>query len=200
MKLNRTLYLRICTALALVFIASLGQAAPIRYTLDESASQVGFIYTLNGADQKGMMPVMRADLMIDPQNLRASTVDVLVNVQQTRTGLIFATDALKAPSVLDATLYPTIRFVATEIRLGANGRLSEGAQIVGNITLRGVTRPTTFQASVYRIQGSAPDDLSTLTVRLTGSLRRSDFGADGYSDLVGDIVDLDIFARIQAER
>lgn len=197
--MNQTAPLRIFAALALALIASASPAAPTRYILDESASQVGFIYTLNGADQKGMMPVERADLMIDPQNLRASTVDVLVNVQQTRTGLIFATDALKAPSVLDATQHPTIRFVATEIRLGVNGRLSEGAQIDGNITLRGVTRPTTFQASLFRIQGSAPDDLSTLTVRLTGSVRRSDFGADGYSDLVGDIVDLDIFARIQAQ-
>lgn len=200
MKVKQTTLLRVCTTLALALIASLSLAAPTRYTLDESASQVGFIYTLNGADQKGMMPVARADLMIDPQDLRASKVDVLVNVRQTRTGLIFATDALKAPSVLDATQYPTIRFVATEIRLGETGRLSDGAQIIGDITLRGVTRSTTFQASLYRIQGSAPDDLSTLTVRLTGSLRRSDFGADGYSDLVGDVVNLDIFARIQAQQ
>lgn len=200
MKADMTARLRAFAALALILLANPGHAAPTRYTLDESVSQVGFIYTLNGADQKGTMPVAQADLMIDPQNLRASTVDVHVNVRKTRTGLIFATDALKAPSVLDAAQYPTIRFVATAIRLGANGRMSEGAQIDGNLTMRGVTRPVTFQASLFRMQGSAPDDLSVLTIRLTGTLRRSDFNASGYSDLVGDMVNLDIIARIQAQQ
>ena len=123
--------------LASLLGASLSVAAPTRYQLDTSASQVGFIYTLNGAEQKGTMPVTEANLMIDPQNLQAAQVDVKVNVQNARTGLIFATEALKAPSVLDAAQYPAIHFVATEIQLGSNGRISDGAIIIGDVTMRG---------------------------------------------------------------
>ncbi len=186
--------------LIMVLGTATSSAAPTRYALDQTVSQVGFIYVLNGAAQKGTMPVSQADLVIDPENLRDAKVDVQVSVEKARTGLIFATDALKAPSVLDAGQFPTIRFVATAIHLGADGRLSNGARIDGDITMRGVTRPASFQASLFRMQGSAPDDLSTLTIRLTGAVRRSDFGASGYADLVGDVVQLDIVARIQAQR
>lgn len=187
-------------ALAGLLGADPGGAAPTRYHLDTSASKVGFIYTLNGAEQTGTMPVSAASLMIDPQNLTAAKVDVKVNVRKARTGLIFATSALKAASVLDAAQFPDIQFIATEIRLGANGRISEGATIIGDVTMRGVTRPITFEAMLYRIQGSRPDDLSQLTIRLTGAVSRSDFGASGYSDFVGDIIKLDILARIEAHR
>jgi polyisoprenoid-binding protein YceI len=186
--------------LIMVLGTATSSAAPTRYALDQTVSQVGFIYVLNGAAQKGTMPVSQADLVIDPENLSDAKVDVQVSVEKARTGLIFATDALKAPSVLDAGQFPTIRFVATAIHLGADGRLSNGARIDGDITMRGVTRPASFQASLFRMQGSAPDDLSTLTIRLTGAVRRSDFGASGYADLVGDVVQLDIVARIQAQR
>ena len=186
--------------LIMVLGTATSSAAPTRYALDQTVSQVGFIYVLNGAEQKGTMPVSQADLVIDPENLSDAKVDVQVSVEKARTGLIFATDALKAPSVLDAGQFPTIRFVATAIHLGADGRLSNGARIDGDITIRGVTRPASFEASLFRMQGSAPDDLSTLTIRLTGAVRRSDFGASGYADLVGDVVQLDIVARIQAQR
>lgn len=194
--------LRIVLCVFLVLASVLGPrqatAGPTRYQLDTSASQVGFIYTLNGAEQKGTMPVSVANLMIDPENLQSAEVDVEVNVRKARTGLIFATEALKAASVLDAGQYPAIHFVATDIRLGADGRISEGATIIGDVTMRGITKPITFEATLYRLQGSRPDDLSQLTIRLTGSVNRSEFGADGYANFVGDLIKLDILARIEA--
>lgn len=183
---------------ACVLGASNSTAEPTPYQLDTSASQVGFIYTLNTADQMGTMPVSMASLVIDPQNLQAAEIDVEVNVRKARTGLIFATEALKARSVLDARQYPVIRFVATGIQLGATGRISDGAVITGDVTMRGVTKPITFDATLYRMQGSQSDDLSQLTIRLTGAVNRSEFGADGYANLVGDVIKLDILARIEA--
>lgn len=192
----------LCTILILagLFGPRPSAAAPTRYHLDTSASKVGFIYILNGVEQSGTMPVIEADLMIDPQDLAAAEVDVTVSVRKARTGLIFATSALKAASVLDAAQFPAIRFLATEIQLGADGRISEGATIIGDVTMRGITRPIAFEAQLYRIQGTRPDDLSQLTMRLTGEVSRSDFGASGYSEFVGDIIKLDIHARIEAER
>ncbi|MAC77790.1 MAG: hypothetical protein CML66_06970 [Rhodobacteraceae bacterium] len=183
---------------ALALSTGAGLAMPRKYGLTASASSVGFIYTLSGAAQKGTMPVLKADIRIDSDNLTKSFVDVSVSVAKARTGLIFATDALKSPEVLDAEHFPTIRFISTRVTLGAGGRISEGASLTGNLTVRGVTRPVTFQAAVYRPAGSSADDLDNLQVRLKGAISRAAFGATGYADLVADRIDLDIQAAVSA--
>ncbi|MBB94093.1 MAG: hypothetical protein CML68_05745 [Rhodobacteraceae bacterium] len=183
---------------ALLLSASAGLAAPRQYGLAANASRVGFVYTLSGAAQKGTMPITNADIRLDPDNLVNSRVDVSVSVAKAKTGLIFATDALKSAEVLDAARHPTIRFVSTRVKLGAGGRISDGAQLSGLLTVRGVTKPVTFKASVYRAAGSTADDLDQLQVRLSGAISRSAFGATGYGDLVDDRIALDIQAGVQA--
>lgn len=176
--------------------ASAALARPTRYTLDTQASSVAFAFTLSGTDQRGSMPVKHADILIDPQNLAASTVDVLVDVSRAKTGLFFATQAMTGADVLNAARYPDIRFISTRIQLGASGRISEGARITGDLTVRGVTRPVTLEATLYRRPGSDANDLIQLNIRLRASISRSAYGASGYSDLVADTVTLDIQATI----
>ena len=175
-------------------------AAPTRYQLDAKASRVGFSFVLGGAAQKGTMPVSKAVILVDPDNLAASRVDISVDVAAVRTPLPFARVALIGPDVLDVARYPTIRFVSTKVTLAADGRLSGGAKITGKLTMRGVTRPVTLDASLFRAPGSAPDDLSNLTVQLQGQINRSDFGATGFGDLVADGVGLNIMAVIRIAR
>ncbi len=187
------------TALPIALPTALA-AAPTRYRLDTKTSQVGFSFILGGTRQKGTMPIKRATITLDPDNLGASKIDVTLNVAKARTGLPFATQALTGPQVLDAAKYPTIRFVSNRVKLASNGRLSDGARISGNLTMHGVTRPITLNANLYRARGSAVDDLSNLTVQLTGEISRSAFGASGHADLVADIVALDIRAVISAAK
>lgn len=175
-------------------------AAPRRYALDPDASEVGFSFAISGAATRGTMPVASADITVDPENLAASGVDVRLDAAGARTDLPFALPAMKSPGVLDTARFPEIRFRSTKIALGRAGRISEGARIIGELTVRDVTRTVTLDAALYRPRGSAPDDLSRLDIRLSGSISRSAFGATGYADLVADRVDLDIRAEIrQAE-
>ena len=103
----------------------------------------------------------------------------------------FAAQAMRGPKVLDSADFPQISFQSTSVV--AKG---DGAEIKGQVTLRGVTRPMVMQAMIWRQKGYEAGDLSHLTIRLTGSVNRSDFGAVGWSDMVGDQVRLDILARI----
>lgn len=173
-------------------------ARPQRYVLDTVGSQVGFRFRLLGVMQAGQMPVRQADITIDPDNLTASRVDVRLDAAAAETGLDYATSALKAPGVLDVAHYPEIRFQSTKVQLAPDGRLSGGASLRGLLSLRGVTRPITLQAGLFRMRGSAPDDFSRLSVVMTGALSRASFGATGYADLVADRVELDIIAAISA--
>ncbi|MCF1708846.1 YceI family protein [Tabrizicola sp. J26] len=176
-------------------LSSAALAAPVRYSLDSSSSKVGF-ETMFGADAiTGTMPVTRADLTIDFERLTASKVAVALDVTNAEASFPFAAQAMKGPKVLDAGTYPLITFVSTAVR----PKDASKAQIDGDITIRGVTRPITFEANIWRQQGSESGDLSNLTIRLTGAINRSDFGAVGWSDMVADKVSLDILARISKD-
>ncbi len=188
----------IASALCAAFLARPAHAARVPYTLGPNGARITYTFDLMGTATTGTVPVTRADLGVDPQNLTASTADVTADLRRARTGLIFATQALKSAQVLDAARHPFARFRATRVRLGPGGRISNGAEIAGNLTLRGVTRPVTFDAGLFRPPGTAPDDLSRLTVRLRGSLSRTAYGATGYPELVADIVGMDIEADIRA--
>ncbi|NNK78110.1 MAG: YceI family protein [Litoreibacter sp.] len=172
-------------------------AAPTAYALQQDQSRVGFSYMLAGIPAKGAMPVLSAEILIDTKRLERSSVDVKVDVTRARAGFIIATEALKSPSVLNAVRYPQIRFRSTGIRLNGQGRLSDGAQIDGQLTVRGVTLPVTLQAALYRPADTAPDDLRRLRFSLSGQVSRTAFGAAGYSGLVDDLVTLRITAYVE---
>ncbi|MDP5215724.1 YceI family protein [Ruegeria sp. 2205SS24-7] len=186
----------LATSAASLAAPALG-AEPQPYLLDKAASKVGFIFTLAGNAQRGTMPVTSADIQVDAADLAASSVDVRVDAAGARTNLFFATQAMKSAEVLDVAAHPTIRFVSKEVELGTGGRLSDGAKLQGDLTLRGVTKPVEFEASLYRKPGSAAKDLSELSIQLHGQISRSAFGATGYPDLVPDPIVLDIFALIR---
>ncbi|WP_299204811.1 YceI family protein [uncultured Tateyamaria sp.] len=175
-----------------------GWAVPTPYRLGTGGATITYTFMLNGAPVKGTVPVNQADLTVDPNNLDKSTALVSADVRRARTGLIFATEALKSPSVLDAQNHPTARFRSTRVKLGAGGRLSDGATLEGDLTLRGVTRRIRFDAGLFRARGSAAEDFSTLTVMLKGRIDRREFGAIGYANLVDDTVGIDIVAEITA--
>ncbi len=181
--------------LALVFIVALAApalAAPADYALEAEASSVSFETDFGPDRITGQMPVSRADLTLDFQNVTNSKVAVTLDVSNARASFVFAAQAMKGPKVLDARNFPEITFASTSVRAAG-----DGATVEGNVTIRGVTRPMTLAAAIYRQQGTVAGDLRHLTVRLTGAVKRSAFGATGWNDMVGDEVRLDILARIE---
>lgn len=178
--------------------ATATQAAATPYVLVKGGSTIAFAFSVNGDAQSGTVPVETADIMVNLSDLSQSTADVTANIQNARTGFLLATQALKSPEVLDATAHPIVRFTSTRIKLGAQGRISEGATIEGALSLRGETRTVLLDARLSRPAGTAPDDLSVLFIHLEGAISRSEFGATGYASFVADRVGLDIRAEIRA--
>ena len=171
--------------------ASLANAAPERYVLDAARSDVGFTYSFEGTEKAGKMPVQSAVLLIDLDNVPASQVTVTLNASAARAGFIFATEVMKGPKVLDTARHPVIRFQSTSFQ----GDL-RGATVTGNLTLRGVTHQVTLNAGLYRQRGTELGDRDNLTVLLTGTINRNEFGAVGFPDYVGPDIGLRVLARI----
>ncbi|SFG41946.1 Polyisoprenoid-binding protein YceI [Novosphingobium sp. CF614] len=83
-------------------------------------------------------------------------------------------------------------FVSTMVRTTGDGR----AEMAGNLTLNGVTRPVTLQVRFHGA-GTMPQAMGggeLVGFEATGTLKRSDFGLDFSIPLVSDAVDLKIAA------
>lgn len=178
-------------AIALVLMAGSAMAEPAHYRLDTKASVVGFKTGFAGGPITGQMPVSKADLTLDFDSVANSKISVTLDASRAQASFPFAAQAMKGSDVLDTARHPNILFVSRSVK-----RNGDGAMVDGDLTIRGVTHPVRLAAQLYRQQGYAEGDLSHLTIRLTGTVSRSDFGATGWADMVADTVALDILARI----
>lgn len=186
------MFKRLALAACLTLLATQSLAAPTDYRLRKDQSRVGFTWFFGQDAIAGTMPVSSAEIALDFDRPANSRVVVAVNAANARAGAPLANEALKGQSVLWTDRFPDITFRSQTIRRDGQG----GAIMTGTLTVRGVTQPQTFTARLFRPTGQAAGDRSELTIRLTGSLSRSAFGANGYANFVGDRVDLDIQARI----
>ena len=183
-------------ALALVLPAA-GQARPVAYRLDAAASEVGFETDFGPDLITGRMPVAEASIVIDFDRPSASRVSVTLDLARARASFPFATQAMLGPKVLDARAHPTIRFESTAVR--ARGGTGARAEIDGLLTIRGVTRPVTLDAEIFRREGTEVGERDRMSIHLRGRVSRAAYGATGWSDLVGDEVRLIVVARIDRE-
>lgn len=178
----------------LALLALPAQGATVAYKMDAAQSTVAFETDFGPDLITGTIPLEKADLALDFANAANCTVEVALDVTGATASFPFAAQALKGPKVLAAKDHPRMTFESTSVK-GAG----DAAEVTGNLTIRGVTKQVTLKAQLFRPQGSAPDDLDHLTVKLSGSVNRSDFGATGWADMVGDEVRILITARIDAQ-
>ncbi|MEO0752222.1 MAG: YceI family protein [Pseudomonadota bacterium] len=179
-------------AFLVCLVAAPAHAAPESYRLNMEQSVVGFTYQFQGNPRYGRMPVSAAVMELDLENLARSQVNVTLNAARANAGVLFMTSTMKGPNVLNTAAHPTIEFTSTKIE----GSL-RGALVTGDLTIRGVTRPVTLTAGLYRQQGTERTDRSRLIVQLLGSVSRSAFGAGGFPGFVADDIDLNIIAYIE---
>lgn len=186
--------LRILALLIVLAGADRALAAPQSYVLEPDGSQVGFETDFGSDLITGDFPVTEANLTLDFKQVANCKVVVTLDITGARASFPFAAQALKGPKVLDAAAFPHMTFASSKV-----SKDGSDAKVEGMLTLRGVTRPITLHATILRQHGTAAGDLSHLVVHLTGSLLRSDYGATGWADMVGDEVRIDIRARIKAQ-
>ena len=174
-------------------VAGAGLAAPVAYRLDPERSRVGFAVRFGPDRITGEIPVRSADIRVDLRNAAGNRVEVVLDASRAQASFPFATQAMRGPKILDAGRFPTMTFRSTGIRL----RSRESAEIAGELTLRGQTRPVTLSAQLFRQRGTEAGDLSRLLLRVRGRIRRSAWGATGWGDMVGDEIDLDMTIRME---
>ncbi len=182
------------TATSMLFPALSVHAAPIPYQLMAAQSSVGFGVDLGNDRLVGSMPVRAADLALDFNDVSRSKVAVSIDAANVRTGVFFATDAVRSADLLDVARHPTITFRSRAIRAGAS---AAEAVVQGDVTIKGVTAPVTLNTVLTQERSTVGQDNPPLTLNLSGAVNRLDFGLTAFQQFVGPRVTLDIRAQIR---
>ncbi|MFY2765147.1 YceI family protein [Arenimonas sp. MALMAid1274] len=130
-------------------------------------------------------------VVYDPANVGKSSVDVRIPFSGLLTGAPEFRDHLASSQFFDADKFPEARFTSTSVQAAGTGKL----KVVGNLTLKGITRPVTLDATLNKagMQPMARRDAVGFSAK--GVIRRSDFDMGDYAPNVSDEVELQIFVE-----
>ena len=166
------------------------------YQVDPGHTQVAFAYDHMGfSNNFGIISGPTGTLTLDPKNVAASKVSIEVPIANLRTGIQALDDHLMKADFFDSAKFPKATFVSTSVK--ADGPTS--AEITGNLTIKGITKPVTLDADFYGA-GKAPamaGGKENVGFVATTSVKRSDFNMGYGVPMVGDTIELKIVAAFQ---
>lgn len=164
------------------------------YKVEPNHTRIVFsVLHMGFTDYYGQFNGASGTLKLDPANPAASAVTVSIPTDSVDTSNSVLNGELKSPQWFDAAQFPTITFTTTKVT--PTGK--DTAQLTGDLTFHGVTRPVTLDA---KFNASGPNPLSkkyTVGFNATGHIKRSDFGQKTYVPLIGDDVSLMISAAFE---
>jgi polyisoprenoid-binding protein YceI len=134
-------------------------------------------------------------LTLDPANPSKSTIDIHVPVGSVSTTNTKLDGELKGDKWLDAAKFPEMIFKSEKVT--PTGK--DAADVEGQLTLHGETRPVTLHVSFNGAGVNVMDKHYTVGFEAKGKIKRSDFGVKTYVPLIGDEVDLILSAAFEKQ-
>jgi polyisoprenoid-binding protein YceI len=164
------------------------------YQVDPNHTQVTWQVNHMGFSMlEGQFGASGGSITLDPARPGATKLDVTFDVAGLSTTSARFTQHLKSADFFNAAKHPTARFVSRSVQV----RGSRGT-VTGDLTIKGVTRPVTLQATFVGAGTNPMGGKLNFGVRATGEIKRSDFGLGMAVPAVSDRVDLAINAAFQA--
>lgn len=166
-----------------------------QYTLDKDHAALLFkINHLGFSTFIGRFTDFDASLDFDPENIEASSVEVIVDMTSLDVNLPEFEEELLGSNWFDAAQFPQAVYRTTGF-VGNNGNDYEFA---GELTMHGVTAPLNL---VVTFNGGGRNFLTrsyTLGFQASANFLRSDFGVDRFTNFgVGDDIELEIHVEFQ---
>lgn len=184
------------SAAALLAVAGSAAAAPLDYRFDTVHSQVHASVSHMGlSNSTARFHIKDGTLRFDPADIAASHVDVTLAADSLDLGNATWKEHVSAEKWLDVAAYPDIRFVSREVRPTGEDTFD----IVGDLTLKGSTRPVTLHATLNKAGPHPFSKKPAAGFSATGNLQRSAFGVSEYVPAVGDAVQLRIEVEATAD-
>ena len=177
-------------AAALALTATGPLAAPQKYTLDPSHSQVVFSYNhLGFSTTYGMFSGFEGSISFDAEHPAASSVTVSMPLMSMMTGWQKRFDQFMTEEFFGASEGDMVTFTSTAIEVTGDNT----AKITGDLSMNGMTKSVTLNAILNQSLEAHPmNGKPWMGFDATTTLLRSDFGVDKFAPYVSDEIDVKI--------
>ncbi len=185
-------FLTILTAGALTLSAFPSQAAVEKYSFDTAHTQIlFFVNHLGFSNSQGEFHSYEGGFSFDTENPEKSSVNVTIKTDSIDMDDEQWNAHMKNKDFFDVEAFPTMTFDSTSVEVTGE----KSANITGNLTILGVTKPVVLQ-TVYNKSGVHPFNGKYVSgFSANAVIKRSDFGMTYGLPGVSDEVEI----RIEVE-
>lgn len=178
------------------FIRNPAQVQSGTYVLDPAHGKITWSMDHMGfSTYVGQFTDVSATLKLDARNPSASKLQAEVRTDSVGSLNSALDNHLKTADFLDTAKHPTAGFQATSIRLID----ADSAEISGNLTLRGVTKPIVILADFNQAGINPVDKKYSVGFDGHARIKRSDFGINYGVPVLGDDVTLHFEAEFKLQ-
>jgi len=180
-------------AVAGMLMAGVAQANPVTYTVVTKISRVSFTIEHQGFIQLfGTLKMAPGTFTFDDVDWSKSQVAVTLPTSTLDMGDAHWNEQIRGDKEwMNLFSHPSITFHSTRLEK----RDDTHGTLYGDLTLGGVTRSVTLPLQLNKLGTNAISERPSVGFSATTTIKRSQFGIDAYSDLVGD----DIKVQIELE-
>jgi polyisoprenoid-binding protein YceI len=141
------------------------------WAIDAAHTHVGFsVPHMVVSEVEGEFKTFSGKVLLDEKDLQKSRLEFSAEVASIDTGVADRDKHLKSPDFFDAAKYPQISFQSTKIV-----KAGKGYKVTGNLTMRGVTKQVTLDATLSDAVQS-PWGKQVRAAKVSGKISRQDFG------------------------
>lgn len=164
---------------------TIAQANPVTYQLDPNHTMVLFSWSHFGySHPTADIGLAEGTVTFDEQHPANSSVAVTLPLAKLDTHVPALDEHLKQADFFDAAKYPVVTFKSTKVE-PVDGK---HFKVTGNLTIHGVTRPITLDATLNRVGPHPMSQKQAIGFDATATLKRSDFGVGAMVPMVSDEV------------
>lgn len=181
--------------LAVLLAGSAAHAA--RFEFDQRRTEVYFTYTMALAPHRGRFTSVAGTLEYDEARPENTRVTAAIATASLSTGYTIIDDELKGASFFNAEAAPVIAFKSRVVKPTGAGR----ADVVGDITVNGVTKPVILKVDVRpHFDPAIGGETGTRVLVARTRIQRSAFRMTDWQLMVADDVDIEIRAIVRQRK
>lgn len=171
------------------FAATAAVAAPEKYVLDNTHTQIVFHYNhLGYSTGFGMFAGFDGTIMFDQEDPAKSSVEVSFPITSMITGIQPRTDHFMSKDFFGKSEDKNVTFKSTSIEVTGK----DTAKITGDLTMNGITKPAVLDAKLTQVGEHPMAKKPWAGFSATTTIKRSDYDVGMFAPYVSDEVQVEI--------
>jgi polyisoprenoid-binding protein YceI len=174
-----------------------GRADAASYLFDAKRTEVRFAYSVGLGTGGGRFTQVRGTAEFDRAAPEKTQVEAVIETGSLTADEPVVESELKGTNFFNVQIQPQMSFKSRAVRAES----SEAAEMIGDITVNGITRPVVLEVSLQPHEGpELKYSGGALELVAKTQIRRRDFNMTAYADMVGDEVHIEIRAILRPKQ